>query len=588
MIPGNSASLAGKYEWNFVSEPIPSLKDNGSFVLPSPKCVGGDSAINSMSYDRGTRQDYDAWEAMGNPGWGWDGLAPFFKKAVTFYPPTREQQRDFGISYDPTAHGFSGPVKVKFAKFIYPQYRSFSPSLSLPLLPERRPAKMPKQARLRTLGRRWACPSPKTPTPAMVSVRSGSRRPSTRVTSRAPTPAPPTTIPPPSVQTITCCTTLRSPAFSLTAISAQSVSWYPSPLPSPLALFAANKRAKQYAQDAKDKPKKALASREVVLTAGAYHNPKLLQLSGIGPAALLRAHKIPVVADLPGVGSNLQDHPLVRPMNYTSDPHPKGIPYIDPTPSLTNATWQAEALAEYRAHHTGYYTRPLAGSTVAFLPLPIIAPKTYKDILAAAKHVPGETDGMHHDVARGFARQKEILLTGLATKGLAAGEVSLRPGIAPGPALIIHKPLSRGKVEIASSDPWTNPKIFYGTLSHPNDVRIMTAQIRYARSFFASPGMKAFGTVETYPGKDVVSEEDLAAVARGRIVNPSVGHASGTCPMMKRSEGGVVDAELNVYGVKGLRVVDISISPIIPACHLVSTRYAVAEKGADIIRKAHK
>lgn len=132
MIPGNSATVAGKYEWNFVSEPIPTLKDNGSFVLPSPKCVGGDSAVNSMSFDRGTRQDYDAWEAMGNPGWGWDGLAPFFKKSVTFYPPSREQQRDFGISYDPAAHGFSGPVKVKFAKFIYPQYSSFSPSPSLP------------------------------------------------------------------------------------------------------------------------------------------------------------------------------------------------------------------------------------------------------------------------------------------------------------------------------------------------------------------------------------------------------------------------------------------------------------------------
>lgn len=326
----------------------------------------------------------------------------------------------------------------------------------------------------------------------------------------------------------------------------------------------------------------------MVLTAGAYHNPKLLQLSGVGPAALLRAHGIPVVADLPGVGSNLQDHPLVRPLNYTSNSNPKGIPYIDPTPALTNATWLAEALAEYRANRTGYFTRPLAGSTVALLPLPIIAPDSYKDILAAARHVPGETDGMHHDVARGFAHQKEILLAGLATKGLAAVEVSLRPGIAPGPALIIHKPLSRGRVEIASTDPWTNPKIFYGTFSHPNDVRIITAQIRYTRSFFASAGMSAFDAVETYPGKDVASDEDLAVVARGRIVNPSVGHASGTCAMMKRDEGGVVDAELNVYGVKGLRVVDISISPIIPACHLVSTRYAVAEKGADIIQKAHK
>lgn len=333
---------------------------------------------------------------------------------------------------------------------------------------------------------------------------------------------------------------------------------------------------------------KALASLEVVLTAGALHNPKLLQLSGVGPAALLRAHGIPVVVDLPGVGSNLQDHALVRPMNYTSDPNPKNTPYIDPTPALTNATWQAEALAEYRANHTGYYTRPLAGSTVAFLPLPIIAPHSYKEIIAEAKDVPHETAGMHRDVARGYARQKKRILAAYATKKLAVGEISLRPGVTPGPALIVQKPLSRGRVEIASADPWTNPKIFYGTLSHPTDVRILTANIRYARAYFASAGMRIFKPVETFPGKDVDSEKELAAVARGRIVNPSVGHASGTCPMMKRDEGGVVDAELNVYGVKGLRVVDVSISPIVPSCHMTSTRYAVAEKGAAIIRKSYK
>lgn len=147
MIPGNSAALGFKYEWDFVSEPIPSLKDNGTFEIPAPKCVGGDSATNSMSFDRGTREDYDSWEAMGNPGWGWDGLDPYFKKAVTFHPPTREQQSEFGISYDPSAHGTSGPVHVKFAKFIYPQYRSFCPSSLPPPRHKRGPLRWPPNNR---------------------------------------------------------------------------------------------------------------------------------------------------------------------------------------------------------------------------------------------------------------------------------------------------------------------------------------------------------------------------------------------------------------------------------------------------------
>jgi len=328
------------------------------------------------------------------------------------------------------------------------------------------------------------------------------------------------------------------------------------------------------------------AKHEVVLSAGALHNPKLLQLSGIGPKSLLESHKIPVLVGLPGVGSNLQDHTLVRPLNYTSELNPPG-PWDDPTPSLGNQTWLNASLTEYRESHTGWYTRPLAGSTVAYLPLPIIAPKTYKSIITASRDSAADEflhDGASPAVVAGFKKQKEVILASYATKKVAVGEISIRPGIAPGPALIVQKPLSRGYIEIASTDPFKDPLIYYRTLSDPTDVAILTSNMRYGRSLFASKGMSTFKPVETYPGADVDSDEELEKIVKRNIVNPSVGHASCTCPMMKREMGGVVDTELNVYGVKGLRIVDISIMPIIPSCHLINTRFAIAEKAADIIR----
>jgi choline dehydrogenase-like flavoprotein len=122
MIPGLSAALGFKYQWNFETQPITSLKDNGTFQVPSPKLVGGDSATNSMSQDRGSKQDYDSWASLGAKGWGWDDLLPYFRKSETFHPPNKNQQSEFGIRYDPAAHGTNGPVQVKFASYIFPQY----------------------------------------------------------------------------------------------------------------------------------------------------------------------------------------------------------------------------------------------------------------------------------------------------------------------------------------------------------------------------------------------------------------------------------------------------------------------------------
>ncbi|KAA8905688.1 hypothetical protein FN846DRAFT_950261 [Sphaerosporella brunnea] len=541
-IPGFSAALGFKYQWGLETQPITTVKDNGTFIAPSPKLVGGDSAINSMSYHRGSREDYDSWERLGNKGWGWEGILPYFKKAETFHPPNKAQVREFGITYDPAAHGTDGPVQIKFASFIYPQYRTIVDALKRLGVP------VPFDASNgNAIGSLWIA----NPIDPKDETRSYARTAYHDVAAR------------------------RSNYHLVTDKQVTKI------------LFDEKKRATGvlYAKSASDTPKKVSAKTEVILSGGAFHNPKLLQLSGIGPKALLKAHKIPVLVDLPGVGSNLQDHALIRPLNFTSTPTPD-TPYIDPTPALTNATYQAEQLAQYRKDRTGYYTRPLAGSTVAYLPLPILAPDSYKKIVQASRD--RDASAYLHNpspaVLAGYKKQKSMILDGIEAKKLAVAELSMRPGIAPGPALIVQKPLSRGYVEISSADAFKDPLIYYRTFSDPTDIATHIANIRYARKFFASKGMASFKTVETYPGKDVVSDEELAKVARGRVVNPSVGHASCTCPMMDRKLGGVVDDKLRVYGVTGLRIVDISIMPIIPSTHMVATRFAIAEKAADIIK----
>jgi choline dehydrogenase-like flavoprotein len=252
---------------------------------------------------------------------------------------------------------------------------------------------------------------------------------------------------------------------------------------------------------------------------------------------------------------------------------------INPSKLSLNATYRAEMLALYHLKHTGPFTNS-AGNTASFLPLPLIAPDTFKSLLSSAWKSPSHLRASTLPaVLAGFNAQKRILLSALATHDIAVDEFLVGAGLVP--TIALQKPLSRGYVEIASSSPWDAPIVQHSTLSHPLDLGIIIESIRYARRFMASEGMRGFHPVETSPG----AEADLEAFVR-RALGPSFAHPSCSCPMMRREMGGVVDGELRVYGVKGLRIVDASVIPLIPGTHLSSTVYAVAEKAVDVIRGA--
>lgn len=313
------------------------------------------------------------------------------------------------------------------------------------------------------------------------------------------------------------------------------------------------------------------------MAAGALHTPKLMQLSGIGPKALLESYGIPLVQDLPGVGSNLQDHPTMYSALVFNSTIPSGYP--DTNQLYTNATYAAEMLAQYHANRTGPYTMGL-GNNAAFLPLPLIAPDRYKSLLSIALAANASTSDLAA-VQAGYNKQRALLLAAFATNDVAVDEFLV--GTSAGAGISLQHPLSRGSVQIRSTSPWDNPMINSRSVSDPLDRAILVESMRYARRFHASPGMAPFSPVEVSPGTDVVSDEALTEVAREALV-PTFAHPSCTCPMMPREIGGVVDVKLRVYGISGLRIVDASVFPLIPACHLQATVYAVAEKAADIIK----
>ncbi|KAK4645116.1 hypothetical protein QC761_311130 [Podospora bellae-mahoneyi] len=302
------------------------------------------------------------------------------------------------------------------------------------------------------------------------------------------------------------------------------------------------------------------ARKEIVLSAGAIHTPQILQLSGIDPASLLKQAKIPVVVDLPGVGANLQDYayqPAVQfNLNSTLPPIEAflfgpglnlmlGLPGISPT--------------RYQSLAASY----LSQSPSEFLP----------------KHI-------HPTIIAGYAQQQRLYTAGMLDKNFAFSATGV--GALPVPAPQLMHGLSRGTVTLNLSSPLSEPIVDYRFASNPLDLDIVAENIKFYRRFYTGPDSTLRQYVnltlgESQPGKGYQSDEGLKGWLRENLV-PSVYHPSGTAAKMAREWGGVVNEGLEVYGVKGLSVVDTSVFPTIPGAATSMTVYAAAEKAADLIK----
>jgi choline dehydrogenase-like flavoprotein len=277
---------------------------------------------------------------------------------------------------------------------------------------------------------------------------------------------------------------------------------------------------------------------EVILAAGAIGSPQLLLLSGIGPADHLRETGIDVRHDVPGVGLNLQDHPFVTVLWEVTDEQ-----------TLYGAD-KPKNLAEWVLRKTGPLSSTVA-ETVAFV-------RTRPGLPAA--------DIQFHMGAAYYEDHGAETYDGHCAV------------IAP----VLVSPQARGRVWLRSADPTDKPRILTNTLSHPDDVASLVSGMELAREIAAQGPMAEIVSKELKPGPGAVDREDLEADLRRRLM--LIYHPVGTCRMSDSAEDAVVDSQLRVHGVQGLRVVDASVMPVIPGGNTNAPTVMVAERAAELIR----
>jgi choline dehydrogenase len=435
--------------------------DAGPVPYPRGRALGGSGAINAMAHIRGHRAVYDGWATGGVPGWGYEDLLPYFR---------RSESAD---GRDPSVRGTAGPVRVAAVPG-----------------PDRHPVAVAFAWALLQLG----CPA--------SDDLSGSRQDGVAwadlaiAGGRRVSPA---------------------DAYLAPAMDRPNLTVCPGCLATGLYVEHGRCTGISYLHDGA--PAQAHVSGEVIVCAGAVGSPHLLLLSGIGPAGQLRDLGIGPAADLPGVGHNLQDHPVALACYATPEPVPR---------SRYN---HGEMYAALRS--------PLADACPDLHLFPILLPA------APAGRQPPEA---------GYA--------------LAASVVA---------------PDSRGTVQLATADPHMAPVINPGFLRDGRDLDRLESGLGMIRQATACPAFfSRVRAAEAHPGPGITTIAALRAWIRGTV--GSYWHPAGTCRMGPDADpGAVVDPQLRVRGITGLRVADASVIPVIPNAPLNATVLAIAEKAASLI-----
>lgn len=476
-----------RVNWMYLTEPDPETNARVSY-WPRGKVLGGSSSINAMVYIRGQPGDFDDWEAAGNPGWGWKHVLPYFQKA---------ENNALGGG---DLRGVGGPIDVADAS------ASMHPLCQVYL---RGCAELGFEIVKDMNGPRNECVGL-----YQITTKNGVRASAATAYLR---PA----MGRPNLRVVTEAHTTR-------------------------ILFEGSKAVGvEYVRGGQTE--RALAGREVILSAGSANSPQLLQLSGVGPAALLRRHGIPVVKDMPAVGKNLQDH---LGMDYL---------YRSRLPTLNDQLypWHGKLRAGLRyvltrrgplslsVNQGGGFIRTRSDLTRPNLQL-YFSPVSY------LKAPPGTRPLMNPDPYSAF-------LLGFST----------------------CRPLSRGHIEIGSANPFAPPKIHPEYLTAPEDLAELLDGVRFMRKLAATPAMRSIIEAELKPGPEVQSEEELIEDIRKRC--GTVFHPVGTCMMGADVARSVVDSRLRVHGLAGLRVIDASIFPNVTSGNTNAPTIMVAEKAADIV-----
>ncbi|KAJ0325536.1 hypothetical protein COL5a_007345 [Colletotrichum fioriniae] len=515
-VPGLRGSILGtEYDWNFTSVGQSAL---GGRQIPvnRGKVLGGSSAMNYLCYDRAAAAEYEAWGEMGSEGWSWDVMIEAMTKSENFT----------GSDKDP--RGRSGPIRNTYNRVVYDVLNTWQPAgteLGLPMNEE---------------GNMHGNP----------------------------------------IGIMFQGTNIDNTDYSR-SYSANSY----------LPLAGSNLEVRTNAQVVKVNLNKTYgndytatgvtladgtvvnAVKEVILSAGSIQSPGLLELSGIGQTAVLKAAGVEPLIDLPGVGENYQDH--IRTSNvYRLKDEFDSFDALIFDSSGANATAELQKWIDGEVSLYDYTT-----AAYGFLNWGQIDQPAQAEIIALAEAEFGNSSNPIDKKKLEFLKDDSVPDYELIFDANYVGAAGY-PG--SGKFITIFSTVmhafSRGNVHIDPANPTGKPIIDPEFLSNEHDIKAAVEGAKFARKIAEAGPLKAVWEVETEPGPDVLTDDQFREFAVNTVT--SFYHPVGTCSLLPKAEGGVVDADLRVYGTQNLRVVDNSIVPIIVSGHIQTAAYGIAEAAA--------
>ncbi|KAK0452634.1 alcohol oxidase [Armillaria borealis] len=525
-------------DWKMYTTPQPGAKGR-SLWLPRGKVVGGCGTTNIVALGKGNIAEYDAFETLGATGWNWKNLIPYFKKSETF-TITEEQSADTGIKFNPEMHGSSGPIHRTLSRWssniLKPLIDGFA-SVGVPLNTEYYdgysggvyPMQLsvhPEHCVRSSAASEYYGPNKHKSNLTLITGAEATR-------------------------------ILLKTDESSGEIIASGIEYSKS---GELLTVSANK--------------------EVILTLGTMKTPQLLELSGIGDKKILEAHNIPVVLDLPGVGNNYQDH-------YTSAFTAEIDPKYESMDMMMDPQQAALEFQLYQEKKQGRLTSNGPGLYSFISAQTYMSEESVEEITAKADKIADASSNPTFKAQSEWLKRANIPDLEFATFNgyMPTGTTMPEPGKHYVSWLLAAAhPFSRGTVHINSTDPQAQPEIDPHMFEEDIDVQILAEGLKFARKLIKSDVLSTVVKGEISPGKDIKSDEQLQDYVRS--TGMTVYHPIGTASMLPKEDGGVVDANVKVYGTKNLRVADASIIPVHIASHPHTTIYAMAEKAADIIKSA--
>lgn len=542
--PGNTywSSLGGtSYDWSFTTTAQAGLA-NREIHWPRGKVLGGSSATNGMYLVRPSEGEITAWHDLiasddeeAAKHWTWDSFYATMKATETFGEPTSAIATQADIKYTTASHGTSGPVHHSYPGYTFDLVGQWVPTLEA----------------IGVDGTEDAYGG----TNLGAYVANSAINPSnwTRSYSRSA-----------YIDSLPA----RDNLAILANAQVTKLVWDTSKSGNITATGV------EFAASATSETRSVTVNKEVILAGGTVGSPHVLLLSGVGPKDVIESVGLEVVNELPGVGQNLQDH-LVAAVVFNTDTETAGA-----FKAAASAETQTDEFLSYINSATAYINATyLLGSEAA---------SSLKQSMADARQTSSTTLVPSSDdtVRAGYLAVSE------ATEKLLGDDVAqieiLQSITASGIIMVqaaIQHPLSPGHIYLKSSNAFDAPIIDPGYLAHSADITLMREGLKLARIVGNTPPLSNFITGETAPGTDVNTDEAWEEWMKNNLSTEF--HPTGSCAMLPKDKGGVVDAKLKVYGTSNVRVIDASVYPIEFSTHLGAPTYALAETGASIIRSLY-